>query len=90
MSNSERGNKKVLIGVVKSAGKMDKTVTVQVMRRVKHPLYKKYTLRQKKYLAHDENNEYRVGDKVAIIESRPLSRTKRWRVQKLIERKPGV
>ena len=89
MSNN-RGNKKVLVGVVKSAGKMDKTVTVLVMRRVKHPLYKKYTLRHKKYLAHDENNEYRVGDKVSIIESRPLSKTKRWRVQKLIERKPGV
>ena len=88
--STERGNKRVLFGVVKSAGKMDKTVSVLVERRVRHPLLKKYILRHKKYLAHDERNEYQVGDRVTIIESRPLSKSKRWRVQKLIERKPGV
>ncbi|MBU1220587.1 30S ribosomal protein S17 [Myxococcota bacterium] len=86
---SERGNNRTLLGVVKSSGKMDKTVVVQVMRRVRHPLYKKFITKYKKYLAHDERNEYREGDKVVISESRPLSRLKRWRVQKLVERKPG-
>lgn len=86
---SERGNNRTLLGVVKSAGKMDKTVIVQVVRRVRHPLYKKFITKHKKYLAHDERNEYREGDKVVISESRPLSRLKRWRVQKLVERKPG-
>ncbi|MBN2723655.1 MAG: 30S ribosomal protein S17 [Deltaproteobacteria bacterium] len=88
MSN-ERGNNRTLLGVVKSAGKMDKTVTVQVERRVRHPLYRKFITTHKKYLAHDERNEFLEGDKVLITESRPLSKSKRWRVQKLVERKPG-
>lgn len=87
---SDRGNRRVLFGIVKSAGKMDKTVTVMVERRVKHPRLKKYIIRHKQYLAHDEENQYRAGDRVTIIESAPLSKSKRWRVQKLIERKPGV
>ncbi len=65
---------------------MDKTVTVNVERRFPHPLYGKAVKRTKKYHAHDENNEYRVGDTVRIVETRPLSKTKRWRVIGLMER----
>ena len=88
--SQERGNRRVLFGVVKTAGKMQKTVKVMVERRVRHPLFKKYIIRHKYYLAHDERNEYQVGDKVAIVESAPISKSKRWRVQRLIERKPGA
>lgn len=66
--------------------KMDKTVTVLVERRVKHPLYGKVIRLSKKYHAHDENNEYREGDLVVIEECRPISKTKAWRVTKLVER----
>lgn len=65
---------------------MDKTVVVSVERRVQHPLYGKRVNRWKKYHAHDEENEYRTGDVVVIEETRPLSKTKRWRVLELIER----
>src|SRR5581483_4994207 len=66
--------------------KMDKTVTVLVERRIKHPLYGKYVARSKKYHAHDENNEFHPGDMVLIEECRPLSKTKAWRVVKLVEK----
>jgi small subunit ribosomal protein S17 len=66
--------------------KMDKTVTVLVERRVKHPLYGKYVGRSSKYHAHDEKNEYHTGDVVLIEECRPLSKTKAWRVVKLVEK----
>ncbi|WP_018149811.1 30S ribosomal protein S17 [Leeia oryzae] len=66
--------------------KMDKTVTVLVERRVKHPLYGKVIRLSKKYHAHDENNEFGIGDVVVIEESRPLSKTKTWRVKELIEK----
>lgn len=69
--------RRTLIGRVIS-DKMEKTITVQVVRRVKHPVYRKYVSRQKNYKAHDENNECRVDDEVVIEESRPISRTKRW------------
>ncbi len=71
--------RRVLTGRVTS-DKMDKTVTVLVARRVMHPLYKKFIRRTKKYAAHDEGNRFKVGDVVRIIESRPLSKTKRWQV----------
>jgi small subunit ribosomal protein S17 len=80
-----RNRRKTRIGVVVSDG-ADKTVTVQVERRFAHPLYGKQVAKTKKYLAHDENNEYRVGDTVRMVETRPLSKTKRWRVAELIER----
>lgn len=83
MPASSKGRKKVLTGVVVS-DKMDKTVVVRVERRVKHPLYKKYVRRHKKYYAHDPKNECKVGDLVEIIESRPLSRLKRWRVLRTV------
>ena len=82
---TERNTRKVRIGVVVS-DKADKTVTVQVARRFAHPLYGKQVGKTKKYRAHDENNEFMVGDTVRIIETRPLSKTKRWRVAELIER----
>jgi small subunit ribosomal protein S17 len=77
--------KRVLVGVVIGA-KMNKTRVVVVERRVAHAKYGKYLTRRAKYKAHDERNEYRVGDRVEIVESRPLSRDKRWRVHRLIER----
>jgi small subunit ribosomal protein S17 len=74
-----------MVGVVVS-DKMDKTVVVVVNRMVKHPMYKKYIRRRAKFTAHDEANEARQGDKVEIVQSRPLSRTKRWRLSKIVER----
>ncbi len=83
--SSVRGRRKVRQGVVVGDG-ADKTVTVMVERRFAHPLYGKQVKRTTKYHAHDEANEYRVGDTVSIMETRPLSKTKRWRVVELIER----
>ena len=77
--------KRTLIGRVVS-DKMDKTVTVLVERKVKHPLYGKVIRRSKKYHAHDENNEFSAGDLVEIEETRPLSKTKTWRVKTLLEK----
>ncbi|KMY65812.1 30S ribosomal protein S17 [Desulfocarbo indianensis] len=85
MANKERGNMKTLTGTVVS-DKMDKTVVVLVERLVKHPVYQKYVRRRKKFAAHDEANDCRVGDKVLIKQSRPLSARKRWRVSKVLER----
>ena len=76
---SERGLQKSRVGVVVS-DKMDKTVSVEVERTVLHPLYKKYVRKYSKFLAHDEKNEFKVGDRVRILETRPLSKRKRWRV----------
>lgn len=72
-------------GVVQS-DKMDKTVVVEVRHRVLHRGYKKYISRRVRYKAHDEGNECRVGDRVQIVQSRPLSKDKRWRVQRIVER----
>ena len=74
-----------MVGTVVS-DKMDKTVVVLVERLVQHKLYKKYIKRRAKFAAHDENNASRVGDKVLITQSRPLSKTKRWRVTQIIEK----
>lgn len=80
-----RARRKQRVGVVVS-DKQQKTVTVQVERRFAHPLYGKQVARTKKYHAHDENDEFRPGDVVRIVETRPLSKTKRWRVAELLER----
>jgi small subunit ribosomal protein S17 len=77
--------RKQRVGVVVS-DKMDKTVVVQVSRRYVPPLYKRVVGSRKKYAAHDEGNECRVGDTVRIMETRPLSKTKRWRVVEIIEK----
>jgi small subunit ribosomal protein S17 len=66
--------------------RMNKTITVLVHRREKHPLYKKYVRRSSKLHAHDENNECRVGDKVSIVQCRPLSKNKAWRLHSILER----
>ncbi|MGC9017495.1 MAG: 30S ribosomal protein S17 [Caldimicrobium thiodismutans] len=79
------GKRKEFIGTVVS-DKMDKTVVVMVETLVKHPLYGKYIKRRKKFMAHDENNECKIGDKVLIEETRPLSKRKRWRVKQIVER----
>ena len=81
----KRGMKRQLIGTVVS-DKMDKTRIVQVVRQVKHPLYKKYIRRRNNFSVHDPENACRIGDRVFITESRPLSRNKRWRLSKIIER----
>ena len=78
-------NHQRLVGKVVS-DVMDKTLVVSVERLVKHKLYKKYIKQSKKYYAHDENNSYKNGDMVEIIASRPLSKTKRWRVLRLMEK----
>jgi len=80
-----RNRRKIRTGVV-VADRADKTITVLVERRFAHPLYGKQVSRTKKYRAHDEANESKVGDTVSIMETRPLSKTKRWRVVELIER----
>jgi small subunit ribosomal protein S17 len=79
----QRSPNQTLTGVVVS-DKMDKTVVVLVNRLVKHPVYKKYIRRRAKFMAHDEKNVARLGDTVEIIQSRPLSRLKRWRLIKVI------
>lgn len=78
-------NKKQQIGLV-SSDKMDKTITVVVERRIQHPIYGKYMRKSKKFTAHDESNQCKVGDRVKIVESRPLSRKKRWRLVEIIEK----
>ena len=81
----ERNLRKTLVGVVTS-DKMDKTVVVTIKDRVKHPLYNKIVDKSVKYKAHDENNECGVGDKVLVMETRPISKDKRWRVVEIIEK----
>lgn len=82
---SERNFRKTRVGVV-SSDKMDKTVVVSVTEHVKHPLYKKIIKRTRKLKAHDENNSCQVGDRVRLMETRPLSKEKRWRVVEIIEK----
>jgi small subunit ribosomal protein S17 len=81
----DRGLRKSRTGTVVSS-KMDKSVVVAIDRIVKHPVYKKYMKRRSKCVAHDEKNSCGVGDKVMIVETRPLSKTKRWRVRQIVEK----
>jgi small subunit ribosomal protein S17 len=81
----KRKLRKQRTGIVTS-DKMDKTITISVERRVKHPIYGKFVKSTKKFKAHDENNECKSGDTVKIMETRPLSKTKRWRLVEIIER----
>ena len=90
MTNSQvatepRGERKLRQGVVVS-DKMDKTVVVEIRRRTTHPLYRKTITRSEKLHAHDETNDVRVGDRVQVAETRPLSKKKRWRVVEVLER----
>jgi small subunit ribosomal protein S17 len=80
-----RGNRKIMQGKVVSDA-MDKTIVVQVTRRYLHKMYKKYITRSERYKAHDETNQCGVGDFVEIVESRPLSRDKRWRLRRVMQK----
>jgi small subunit ribosomal protein S17 len=80
-----RGMRRQLVGKVIS-NKMDKSIVVQVERLVKHKVYQKYVKRRAKFAAHDETNACSIGDKVLITESRPISKTKRWRVSEIVEK----
>ncbi len=82
---TKKSNKRTFAGTVVS-DKMDKTITVLVSTRQLHPMYKKYITRSKKYKAHDESNDAHEGDSVRIIESRPVSKDKRWRLLEVVER----
>jgi small subunit ribosomal protein S17 len=82
---AERNLRKTRVGRVVS-DKMDKTVVVAIVDNVKHPLYKKIVKRTVRLKAHDENNECRIGDRVEVMETRPLSKDKRWRVTEIIEK----
>jgi len=88
MANETRNVRKARTGVVVSDA-MDKTVVVSVERRITHPVYGKIMRRSKKYYAHDEKNEAKKGDRVSIEETRPLSRTKRWRLVEIVARANG-
>jgi small subunit ribosomal protein S17 len=81
----ERNLRKTRVGVV-SSNKMDKTITVKVERKIKHPLYGKFLKKTTSFHAHDEKNECSIGDMVKIMESRPLSKTKRWRLVEVVEK----
>lgn len=81
----DRGRRKTRIGKVVS-NKMDKSIVVAIERRIAHPVYKKYYKKTTKLMAHDPNNECQIGDIVEIMETRPLSKRKRWRLVKILER----
>ena len=89
MAGEPQGNKNEKVGQVVST-KMQKTIVVEVSRRVPHPLYKRIVTKRKKFYAHDEKNEAKLGDTVRIIECRPLSRLKRWRLGDVIRRAAQV
>lgn len=83
-SSDDRKQRKVRTGMVIS-DKMDKTVVVEVSRTVIHPVYKKFVRRRKRFMAHDEDNRCRIGDEVMIVETKPVSRHKNWRVRKILK-----
>jgi small subunit ribosomal protein S17 len=86
---SERANRRTLVGTVVS-DKMDKTVVVRVERLVQDARYKKYIRRYSRFMAHDENNDCKSGDRVRIVQHRPLSKRKRWKVQETVVKATGV
>lgn len=82
---AERNLRKTMVGIV-SSDKMDKTIVVSVVDNVKHPVYGKIVKKTYKLKAHDENNECRIGDRVRVMETRPLSKDKRWRLVEIVEK----
>jgi len=82
---TQRNIRKTRTGVV-SSNKMDKTISITVERKLRHPIYGKFVKKSKKFMAHDENNDCNIGDTVTIMETRPLSKLKRWRLIEVIER----
>lgn len=89
MATEVRNARKLVDGVVQSV-KMDKTITVSIPRRVKHPLYGKIITKYTKVYAHDENNECHEGDKVQLMETKPISKNKRWRLVEVLQRKQAL
>jgi small subunit ribosomal protein S17 len=87
MSETKSTQRKIISGTVVSS-RMDKTAVVQVQRRFAHPVFKKYVSKRVKYKVHDETNDLNVGDTVRIVETRPLSKSKRWRLLEVLERGP--
>ncbi len=85
VKKSDRNNRKERIGIVVS-NKMDKSIVINIERKVKHPIYGKFIKKSKSFVAHDENNECGIGDKVLIMETRPMSKTKCWRLVEIIEK----
>jgi len=85
MNMEKRNFRKERIGVVTS-NKMQKSIVVSEVKKVKHPMYGKFVLKTKKYVAHDEKNDCNIGDRVKIMETRPISRSKCWRLVEIIER----
>ena len=85
VETTERAPRKVREGIV-SSSKMDRTLVVEVVERVRHPKYNKFVMRTKKLYAHDEANDANVGDRVRVMETRPLSKMKRWRLVEILER----
>ncbi len=85
MAQKERAQRRTRTGQVVS-DRMDKSIVVEVVRQVKHPIYSKFIKKTTKYMAHDENNEAREGDKVLIMATRPLSKRKSWRLVEVLER----
>jgi small subunit ribosomal protein S17 len=85
IETTERAPRKVREGIV-SSSKMDRTLVVEVVERVRHPKYNKFVMRTKKLYAHDEANDANVGDRVRVMETRPLSKMKRWRLVEILER----
>lgn len=83
--SEDRKTRKTRVGIVTS-DKMDKTISVGVEESIRHPLYGKSVKRTKKFMAHDENNECQIGDRVRIMETRPLSKNKRWRLVEILEK----
>ncbi len=86
--NKNKGKRTTKVGIV-IANKMEKTVTVNVERQIRHPLYKKIIKKKKKYFAHDEYEKCKIGDLVRIVETKPLSKTKRWRVEEIVGLSPS-
>ena len=84
-ATTERAPRKVREGIV-SSSKMDRTLVIEVVERVRHPKYNKFVVKTKKLYAHDEANDANVGDRVRVMETRPLSKTKRWRLVEILER----
>jgi small subunit ribosomal protein S17 len=82
---AERNLRKTVVGIV-SSNKMDKSISVVVERRLKHPIYGKFVKKSRKFMAHDEKNECQEGDKVRIMETRPMSARKRWRLVEILEK----
>ena len=89
MDKHQRGNRKLRTGTVTS-DRMDKTVAVEIVRTYQHPLYKKIVRRSTKILAHDEQNACHIGDLVQIVEVRPLSRRKRWKVHQVVSKAESI